>query len=179
MAERVFPRNDHSDHTLALGVQPDCNRMTTDFESRFHAEYDGEIPSSVDEAALHRMEAVAHALDESIRIPGTNTSVGIDPILGVFPVVGDLVSAGFSLYLVAESANLGVSYTTLLRMIANISIDVVGGSIPYAGTLFDSFWKANRRNIEHALEDLAEQRPENSTDDDDEETAVAIPVRTD
>lgn len=152
--------------------------MTTSFESRFDVEYDGEIPPSVDEAALHRMEAVAHALDESLQIPGTSASIGIDPILGALPVAGDLVSAGISLYIVAESANLGVSYTTLLRMIATISIDVVGGSIPYAGTLFDSFWKANVRNVEHALEDLAEPLAENSNDSDDAETAVAIPVQT-
>ena len=129
--------------------------MTPHFESRFDATYDGEIPSRVDEAALHRMEAVAHALDESVRIPGTNASVGIDPILGVIPVAGDLVSAGVSLYIVAESANLGVSYTTLLRMLATIGIDVVGGSVPYVETLFESFWKANVRNVESALADLA------------------------
>ncbi len=153
--------------------------MTSDFESRFDVEYDGEIPPSVDEAALHRMEAVAHALDESIRIPGTNASVGIDPILGVLPVAGDLVSAGISLYIVAESANLGVSYTTLLRMVANISIDVVGGSTPVVGTLFDTFWKANKRNVEHALEELAEPRTENPNDSDDAGAAVDIPVQTD
>jgi hypothetical protein len=152
--------------------------MTARFESRFGAEYDGEIPPSVDQAALHRMEVVAHALDESIQIPGTNASVGIDPILGVLPVAGDLVSAGISLYIVVESANLGVSYTTLLRMIANIGIDVVGGSIPYAGTLFDAFWKSNKRNVEHALEELAEPLTEDSTWDD-AETAVDIPVQTD
>jgi hypothetical protein len=153
--------------------------MTANFESRFDVAYDGEIPPSVDEAALNRMEAVAHALDESLRIPGTNASIGIDPILGVFPVAGDLVSAGISLYIVVESANLGVSYTTLLRMIANISIDVVGGSIPYAGPLFDSFWKANKRNVEIALEDLAEPVTESSDNRDDPETAVDIPIQTD
>lgn len=135
--------------------------MTSHFESRFGAEYDGEIPPGVDEAALHRMEAVAHALDESVRIPGTNASVGLDPILGVVPVAGDLVSGAVSLYIVVESANLGVSYATLLRMIANICIDVVGGSVPYVGTVFDSFWKANVRNVERALADLAEP-PERS-----------------
>jgi hypothetical protein len=93
-------------------------------------------------AALRRMETVA--LDESVRIPGTNASVGIDPILGVVPAAGDLVSAGISPYIIAEAANLGGSRTTLLRMIATIGIDVVGGSIPYVGTLFDAFWKANR-----------------------------------
>jgi hypothetical protein len=152
--------------------------MTVNFESRFDVEYDGEIPPSVDEAALHRMEAVAHMLDESIQIPGTNASVGIDPLLGVLPVAGDLVSAGISLYIVVESANLGVSYTKLLRMIANITIDVVGGSIPYAGTLFDAFWKANKRNVEHALEDLAEPITESPNNSDDAETGVTIPVQT-
>jgi hypothetical protein len=137
--------------------------MTTQFESRFGVEYDGELPASVDAAALRRMEAVAYALDESVPIPGTNVNVGIDPIFGLLPVAGDLVSAGLSLYIVAESANLGVSYTTLLRMIANIGIDVAGGSIPYAGTLFDSFWKANKRNVEHALADLAESGTDPST----------------
>jgi hypothetical protein len=136
--------------------------MTFRFESRFGAEYDGEIPPGVDEAALHRMEAVAHALDESVRIPGTSARVGLDPILGAVPVAGDLVSGAVSLYIVAESARLGVSRATLLRMIADIAIDVVGGSVPYVGTLFDSFWKANVRNVERALADLAEPRPERS-----------------
>ncbi len=152
--------------------------MTANFESRFDVAYDGEIPPSVDEAALHRMEAVAHALDESIRIPGTTVSVGIDPILGILPVAGDLVSAGISLYIVIEAANLGVSYTTLLRMIANISIDVVGGSIPYVGTLVDSFWKANKRNVGHALEELAEPGTESSNNRDDAETPVDIQIQT-
>jgi hypothetical protein len=134
--------------------------MTPRFESRFGAEYDGEIPPGVDEAALHRMEAVAHALDESVRIPGTSARVGLDPILGAVPVAGDLVSGAVSLYIVAESARLGVSRATLLRMIATISVDVVGGSVPYVGTLFDSFWKANVRNVERALADLAEPRSE-------------------
>ena len=150
--------------------------MTNSFESRFDVEYDGEIPPSVDEAALDRMEAVAYVMDESLQIPGTNASVGIDPILGIVPVVGDLASAGISIYIVAESANLGVSYTTLLRMIANISIDVVGGSIPYIGTPFDLLWKANKRNVEHALEELAEPLTEDSNEGDDTETAVDIPV---
>jgi len=152
--------------------------MTANFESRFDAEYDGEIPPGVNEAALRRMEVVAHALDESVQVPGTNASVGLDPILGVVPVVGDLLSAGLSLYIVVEAANLGVSYTTLLRMIGNIAIDTVGGSVPYLGTLFDSFWKANIRNVETVLEDLAEPATDNS-EGIDTETAVEIPVQTD
>jgi hypothetical protein len=130
--------------------------MAHSFESRFDVEYDGEIPDSVDRAALERMETVAYVLDESIEIPGTDYSVGADPVLGALPVAGDVVSAAFSLYIVAESAYLGVSYTTLLGMLANITVDTVGGAIPYAGTVFDAVWKANKRNVGLALRDLAE-----------------------
>jgi hypothetical protein len=130
--------------------------MPADFESRFDVDYDGELPGSVDEAALKRMEMVAYVLDESVRVPGIGVRIGIDPVLGAIPVAGDVVSAAFSLYIVAESAYLGVSFRTLLEMLANITIDVAGGSVPYVGTVFDALWKANKRNAALALEDLAE-----------------------
>lgn len=133
--------------------------MTAQFESRFDVAYDGELPDTVDTAALRRIDAVAYALDESVAIPGTSVTVGIDPILGILPVAGDVASAGLSLYIVAEAAALGVSSRTLLRMVGNIAIDVAGGLIPYVGTLFDSFWKANRRNMRCVLADLGEPRP--------------------
>jgi hypothetical protein len=151
--------------------------MTADFESRFETTYDGRIPDSVDEAALHRMEAVAMVLDESVPIPGTNASVGLDPVLGALPVAGDAVSALFSLYIVAESAYLGVSFRTLLGMLANITVDLVGGSIPYVGTVFDAFWKANKRNVELALGDIASE-PTEARGDDGPDASVEIPVRT-
>jgi len=116
---------------------------------------DEDLPDRVDEAAVARMQTVAHVLDRSIRVPGTNFRVGLDPILGVLPVAGDTVAAGLSLYIVAESARLGVSRPTLLRMLGNIAVDAAGGSIPLAGDLFDAMWKANRRNVELALEELA------------------------
>jgi hypothetical protein len=130
--------------------------MSADFESRFDVDYDGELPGSIDEAALERMETVAYVLDESVRVPGVGVRIGIDPVLGAIPVAGDVVSAAFSLYIVAESAYLGVSFRTLVEMLANITIDVAGGSIPFLGTVIDAIWKANKRNVALALEDLAE-----------------------
>jgi hypothetical protein len=130
--------------------------MSADFDSRFDVDYGGELPDGVDEAALERMETVAYVLDESVRVPGLGVRIGIDPALGTLPLAGDLVSAAFSLYIVAESAYLGVSFTTLLEMLANITIDVAGGSIPYVGPVFDAIWKANKRNAALALEDLAD-----------------------
>ncbi|MFC6724374.1 DUF4112 domain-containing protein [Halobium palmae] len=126
-----------------------------DLASEFE-DLDFEIPESVDRAAVERMRTVARAFDDLFEIPGTNVSVGLDPALGVIPVVGDVVSAGASLYIVLESARLGVGFPTLLKMLANVTVDVVGGSVPYVGWLFDSVWKANQWNLELALEELAE-----------------------
>lgn len=104
---------------------------------------------------MTRMRTIAYVLDESIPIPGTPFRVGIDPLIGVLPVSGDLVGAGLSLYLVAEAGRLGVSTPTLARMLANVSVDLLIGSIPVIGTLFDASWKANKRNYELAVADLS------------------------
>lgn len=130
----------------------------SDPRSEFDATLE-ELPESVDRAAVERMRVAATLLDESVRVPGTDYRVGIDPLIGVLPVAGDTVSSGLSLYIVVEAARLGVSYRTLLEMIANVSIDMIGGSVPVLGTLFDAVWKANRRNFALALEDLATDRP--------------------
>jgi hypothetical protein len=148
----------------------------SDLESEFDVDFEGELPDSVDRAAVERMRVVAKVFDESVRVPGTDFRVGADPVLGALPVAGDVVSAGFSLYIVLESARLGVSFTTLLRMIANVTVDVAGGSIPYAGTLFDAFWKANVRNLELALEDLATTPSQHRRSDEFSEEAVEIEI---
>jgi hypothetical protein len=102
------------------------------------------------------MQFVRRLLDESVRVPGTEFRVGLDPLLSALPGnVGDAVGAGFSLYIVLESARLGVPLTTLLRMLANVAVDVAVGSVPVVGVLFDAVWKANARNVELALSELA------------------------
>ena len=71
-------------------------------------------------------------------------------------MAGDVVSAGVSLYIVAEPAYLGVSLTTPVRMLESITVDVVGGSTPAVGTLADVAWKANEHNVGLGVGDLAE-----------------------
>ena len=99
-------------------------------------------------AALGRIRAVAHILDESVRIPGTRFRIGLDPILGLLPVAGDFATAVCSLYIVAEAIRLGVPKRTVVRLLANIAVDMLFGSIPVVGDLFDAYWKANVRNAE-------------------------------
>ena len=112
------------------------------------------LPDSVDEAAVQRMRFVARLLDDSIRLPGTEFKIGLDPIVGLLPVAGDAVAAALSGYIVLESARLGVSYLTLLRMLANVGVDFAVGSVPVVGDIFDVAWKANVRNLQLALADL-------------------------
>ncbi|MFC7226032.1 DUF4112 domain-containing protein [Salinirubellus salinus] len=127
-----------------------------DFDTAFVDGFEGELPESLDEAAVERMRAVAKLLDEQVEIPGTGFRVGLDPLVSAVPGVGSAVGAVVSLYIVAEAAYLGVSFSTVLRMLANVVIDAVGGSIPYVGVLFDAVWKTNKRNLRLALEDLTE-----------------------
>ena len=142
-----------------------------DLDAAFDSSID--LPPTVDEAAVRRMRFVSRLLDESVRVPGTEFDVGLDPLLSAIPGnVGDAVGAGLSLYIVLESARLGVSFTSLLRMLANLTVDVAVGSIPVIGVLFDAVWKANARNLELALEELAEVG-----DDDPDAEAVTIEVQ--
>ncbi|WP_408957518.1 DUF4112 domain-containing protein [Natrinema sp. 74] len=143
--------------------------MATDTTSNIASEFeeiDGELPDSVDEGTIERMRIVAHTLDEGIRVPLTDFRIGIDPIVGILPGAGDTAAAIVSLYIVAEAARMGVSRSALLRMVANVGIDAVGGSVPVLGVLFDSFWKANKWNLRLALEDLAEDGDETETGPD-------------
>jgi hypothetical protein len=99
-------------------------------------------------AALGRIRTVAHLLDESVRVPGTSFRIGIDPIIGLLPIAGDLATAVCSLYIVAEAVRLGIPKRTVVRLLANIAVDAALGSVPVVGDLFDAYWKANVKNAE-------------------------------
>ncbi len=80
-------------------------------------------------------------------IPGTDARVGLDPILGLVPVVGDflgLIPAG---YIVHTAHRMGASRRLVLRMVLNVGVDVVIGLVPLIGDIFDVSWKANTRNV--------------------------------
>lgn len=106
---------------------------------------------------MERIRALSRLLDESIEIPVVKYRIGLDPLLGILPVGGDAVAAGFSLYIVAEGARMGASRETILKMLLNIGIDTVTGSIPVLGTLIDAVWKANERNVALLEEEFGAQ----------------------
>lgn len=98
-------------------------------------------------AAVARIEAVSRLMDDLFEIPGTNVRVGLDSIIGLVPVVGDIVGKLISSYLIWEARQLGVSRFTVARMVANSTVDAVVGIIPFAGDAFDMAFRANLKNL--------------------------------
>jgi hypothetical protein len=111
---------------------------------------------------LERLRRVGWLLDNSFRVPGTGIRFGLDPIIGLVPGLGDLVAGALSLYIIAESARLGVPRGLLLRMGWNVAVDTFVGEVPILGDLFDVAWKANIRNLalleEHLRQPIASAR---------------------
>jgi hypothetical protein len=86
-------------------------------------------------------------LDNSIAIPGTGWKIGLDPIIGLIPGVGDLIGALLSGYIILEAARAEVPTFTLARMLVNVGIDTLVGAVPALGDVFDAAWKANTKNV--------------------------------
>src|SRR5580765_8520078 len=100
-----------------------------------------------DPQGLELIRRWARIFDSAFRIPGTQITFGIDPLLGLFPGIGDLVSPVFSLFLLWHGARLRVPKIVLVRMVLNAAIDAGVGAIPVVGDLFDFAWKANDWNL--------------------------------
>ncbi|RCU46857.1 DUF4112 domain-containing protein [Haloplanus salinus] len=100
---------------------------------------------------LQRLRDLSHLLDDSIRVPGTDYRIGIEPLIGLLPVVGDAVGVAISAYVLAVAARSGVPRATVARVAFVLWLDAVVGSVPLVGDLFDAYWKANLRAT-HLLE---------------------------
>jgi hypothetical protein len=97
--------------------------------------------------ARRRLHRLAWLLDSSIPIPGTRITIGIDALIGLFPILGDVIGVMLSSYILAEAARLGAPKAVLLRMAFNVGIEGLAGAVPFAGDVFDAAWKANQRNV--------------------------------
>ncbi|MEO0455519.1 MAG: DUF4112 domain-containing protein [Cyanobacteria bacterium P01_A01_bin.114] len=98
-------------------------------------------------ATLARLRQISRLLDNAVPIPGVGYRVGLDPLIGLIPGGGDLITGIISVYIVIEAARFGVPATTLGRMGFNILMDVLSGTIPVVGDFFDIAWKANAQNM--------------------------------
>jgi hypothetical protein len=104
--------------------------------------YDTSVQQSLD-----RLEALAKLLDSAFLVPGTNIRMGLDGVIGLVPVVGDLISGAISSYLIWEARRLGASRWVIGRMAANTLIDTTIGAIPIVGDAFDVMFRTNVKNL--------------------------------
>jgi hypothetical protein len=109
-------------------------------------------------AALKRLERFSRLTDSSITIPFTGFKIGVDALIGLLPVAGDMAGLVLSSYVLIEAQRLGVSPAIKLRIIANMLIDFVGGLLPIVGDIFDAYFKANTRNTRLLKKYLAQQQ---------------------
>jgi hypothetical protein len=115
-------------------------------------------PRSLPPATLKRLQWVRRLtrwLDRAVTVPGTRIRLGLDPILGLLPVGGDVVGVALSIYLMIEAARLGAPAPLLVQMTVNVLVDLGLGTVPVAGDVADVFWKANSRNLQLLEEFLA------------------------
>lgn len=97
--------------------------------------------------SARNVRVLARLLDNAIPIPGTSWRIGLDPIVGLIPGVGDLISAVLSGYIILEAARAQVPTLTLAKMLGNVGVDTLFGAIPALGDVFDATWKSNTRNV--------------------------------
>jgi hypothetical protein len=114
------------------------------------------------DARLQRLRRYAHLLDEGIGLPGTRFRIGIDPLLGLIPGLGDAAGAALAAWILVEAVRRRASRATLIRLAMVIAFDALLGALPVVGDLFDFVFKANMRNVEllerHAAEPVGARR---------------------
>ena len=104
--------------------------------------------ASTDVAVRARnVRVLARLLDNAIPIPGTSWKIGLDPIVGLIPGIGDLISAVLSGYIILEAARTDIPTLTLAKMLGNVGIDTLFGAVPALGDVFDAAWKSNTKNV--------------------------------
>ncbi len=122
--------------------------------------FDALIPDRKDPAALRqRVEMLEALLERSLVIPGINRPVGLDAIVGLVPVVGDVITAVMGAYLIWEARNLDMPKWKIARMIANLGIDTTLGAIPLVGDAFDFLFRSNTRNLKIIKRHLDKHHP--------------------
>jgi hypothetical protein len=105
-----------------------------------------------------QLDHLAAVLDDIFHIPGTGIRFGLDPIVGLVPGLGDVITGLLSFLIVFTAWRRGLAKVTVMRMVANIAIDTLLGSIPVVGDVFDTVWKSNRMNYKLLVRERTGER---------------------
>ncbi len=119
------------------------------------------LPAGTDPASVRaRVVMLERLLERSFTIPGVNMPVGLDAIIGLVPVLGDVVTTAMGAYIVWEASNLGLPKWKLARMGANVLLDTAIGAIPVVGDAADLVFRSNSKNLKILLKHLDKHHPE-------------------
>jgi hypothetical protein len=119
-----------------------------------------EMPSGADPVSVRkRIEAIEFLLERSFTVPGTNYQIGLDSLVGLVPVLGDVVTTVMGGYLVWEARNLGMPKWKLWRMAGNVGFDALLGSVPVVGDAADFIFRSNSRNLKIVKRHLDKHHP--------------------
>ena len=99
------------------------------------------------ERRLEALRSMKGWLDEAFRVPGTGIRFGWDPLIGLVPWAGDVLTALFACGIVLQAHHMRLPRVVQLRMLANVAIDLAVGAIPFVGDVADVFWKSNTKNF--------------------------------
>ena len=117
-------------------------------------------PAAIDhERALRTLRSLKRLLDEAFSVPGTNIRFGWDPIVGLLPGAGDLLTALFSCAVIAQAHRMRLPRVVIVRMLLNVGLDLLIGLVPIVGDVADAFWKSNTRNFALLERHAADARP--------------------
>ncbi|MFB8790373.1 MAG: DUF4112 domain-containing protein [Potamolinea sp.] len=111
-------------------------------------------------ATLNRIRKLSRLMDTAIGIPGTKFRIGLDPIIGLIPGAGDIVSTAFSAYIIYLATRFNIPGQDLRKMLFNIGLEAAVGAVPLVGDLFDAYYKSNIRNLAILEQHLQAAEPE-------------------
>lgn len=113
-----------------------------------NAAFDGATRADFGHAErLRNLGRIARMMDSAFTIPGTGIRIGADAIVGILPGVGDLATKAVAAYIIIEARRMGVPRHKIARMAGNVAVDLVFGTAPVIGDVFDVFFRANNRNL--------------------------------
>ncbi|MBO9671396.1 MAG: DUF4112 domain-containing protein [Sphingobium sp.] len=116
----------------------------------------GRDPQSI----RQRVEMMELVLERAFVLPGLNRRIGLDAIVGLIPVLGDVITAAMGAWIVWEAKNLGMSRWQIARMSANVGIDTLIGAVPLVGDVFDLAFRSNSRNLKIIRKHLDRHHPQ-------------------
>lgn len=138
------------------GFRPDSEAFATRFD-RMAGQMPGlgRDPQSI----RQRVEMMELVLERAFVLPGLNRRVGLDAVVGLIPILGDLITAAMGAWIVWEARNLGMSRWQIARMSANVGIDTLIGAVPLVGDIFDLAFRSNSRNLKIIRKHLDRHHP--------------------